>query len=151
MANVNIEISDADLQKAIANLAQRAGDLTPAMEDIGEYMLGVTRGRFDTETPPDRSKRPALNPQSLRRKQATSGTLDGILTYSGILRDTMTYRPGKFRVTIGTNRPYGAIHQFGGQAGRGGTARIPARPFLGANASDRKEIVAILAYHFSGG
>ena len=33
-------------------------------------------------------------------------------------------------VTIGNSAIYAAIHQFGGQAGRGRKVTIPARPFL---------------------
>ena len=37
---------------------------------------------------------------------------------------------------VGTNRIYGAIHQFGGQAGRGRKVSIPARPWLGLSRDD---------------
>jgi phage gpG-like protein len=34
------------------------------------------------------------------------------------------------RVGVGRQVAYAAIHEFGGYAGRGGCARIPARPYL---------------------
>lgn len=37
-------------------------------------------------------------------------------------------RPG--RVTIVNDKPYAGIHNFGGRAGQGGAAKIPARPFV---------------------
>ena len=36
-------------------------------------------------------------------------------------------------VSIGSNKPYSAIHMFGGQAGRGGATTIKARPYLPFN------------------
>lgn len=50
---------------------------------------------------------------------------------------------GSISVSWGTNVLYGAIHHFGGRAGRGHRARIPARPYLGVSDDDRAELVNI--------
>jgi len=50
-------------------------------------------------------------------------------------------------VRIGNNRIYGAIHQFGGQAGRGHKVTLPARPYLGINGDDEVEITQISQRH----
>ena len=47
-------------------------------------------------------------------------------------------------VTVGTNLPYAAIHQFGGMAGRGRKVRIPARPFMGIDERGARQIVDTL-------
>ncbi len=39
---------------------------------------------------------------------------------------------------------YAAIHQFGGRAGRGHAAKIPARPFLVVQDDDLEEIKEII-------
>jgi hypothetical protein len=44
------------------------------------------------------------------------------------------------RAVVGTNVVYAAIHQMGGQAGRGGRVKIPARPFLMVQDEDWREI-----------
>jgi phage virion morphogenesis protein len=49
-------------------------------------------------------------------------------------------------VAVGTNRVYAAIHQLGGQAGRGRKVTIPARPYLGVSAADRVRILAVLKW-----
>lgn len=41
---------------------------------------------------------------------------------------------------VGTNKKQAAIHQFGGKAGRGKKATIPARPVLKLTDSDLQEI-----------
>jgi phage virion morphogenesis protein len=54
-----------------------------------------------------------------------------ILTFSSELRNSIA--PTEIRangIVIGTNKIYAAIHQFGGQAGRGKKVPIPARPYL---------------------
>lgn len=72
-------------------------------------------------------------------------------TTSGLLRDTIAWQAGSDWVSVGTNRfsdvtPHGAaIHQFGGQAGRGRKVTIPARPFLGFSEADKAGILAILS------
>ena len=38
---------------------------------------------------------------------------------------------GDVNVTFGSSVPYAAIHEFGGQAGRGLAVTIPGRPYLG--------------------
>ncbi len=50
-------------------------------------------------------------------------------------------------VVVGTKLPYAAIHNFGGQAGRGRKVRIPARPFMGVSAEGRAEIMDIIRRH----
>jgi phage virion morphogenesis protein len=144
MANITVRIDDAALRKAIDRVIDHMADLTPAMQDIGEYMLGATRDRFDTETAPDGSKWAALSPRYAARKARMRNALKGILTRRGTLRDTIRYKASRSDVVIGSDRPYAAIHQLGGQAGRGKRATIPARPFLGISADDQAEIIKIL-------
>jgi phage gpG-like protein len=70
-----------------------------------------------------------------------------ILRDSGILQDTLRYQltaDGR-GVAVGTDRVYGAMQQFGGTRAQWPHlwGDIPARPFLGLDAADRAEIVAI--------
>ena len=78
-----------------------------------------------------------------RRVTAKPGVLgiDG-----GTLRASITFivksSRGKVTSTIGPQRvPYGAIHEFGGQAGRGKLTTIPARPYLGPALEENEERV----------
>lgn len=123
MANLTISIDDAELRKAIDRLYDRMSDLTPAMRDIGEYMLGATRDRFDNETAPDGSKWQALSPRYAARKVKMRNALQGILTRRGTLRDTIRYKASKSDVVVGSDRPYAAIHQFGGDIQNKGGSR----------------------------
>jgi phage virion morphogenesis protein len=147
MANITVRIDDAELRKAIDRVIDHMADLTPAMQEIGDYMITATRSRFDTETAPDGSKWAALSPRYAARKARMRSVVDGgkrILAKRGTLRDTIRYKASRSDVVIGSNEVYAAIHQLGGQAGRGRKATIPARPFLGISPQDQEEILRIL-------
>ena len=68
-----------------------------------------------------------------------------ILWCEGCLGGHFTYDAYQDHVEVGTNVKYAAIHQFGGRAGRGHRAEIPARPFLGVADEDWGEILDTLS------
>jgi phage virion morphogenesis protein len=53
-------------------------------------------------------------------------------------------------VDVGTDIVYAAIHQFGGETGRGNKTIIPARPFLGVREEDWAEIESMLVNELFG-
>lgn len=152
MTQLNITVNSVAPQAAISELTARLGDLTPVMASIGEYFLVETRDRFDRETAPDGTKWAPLASATVRdkaRRQRSGTNRNGgsrarvnaqpnaILKSTFLLRDTITYKASAFSVAVGTPQKYGVHHQFG-------TARIPARPFLGVNDADIKEISEIV-------
>ncbi len=46
------------------------------------------------------------------------------------LASSITSKYDDESAVVGTNKPYAAIHQFGGDAGRNKKVKIPARPYL---------------------
>lgn len=97
-----------------------------------------------------------LAQQNIRGSRATNPPkMLGVVT--GRLRQSITREPvkkvgGAFQVKIGPQRVvYAAIHEFGGRAGRGGSVRIPARPYLGpALAKKADDIVERLGSAYVG-
>jgi phage virion morphogenesis protein len=67
----------------------------------------------------------------------------------GGLMSSMSVSVGKDSVTVGTNKPYGGIHQFGGMAGPGRKVPIPARPYLVVQDEDIEDMTEILDRHIS--
>jgi phage gpG-like protein len=146
--------------KRLSVLAQRAINLTPALNSIGQYMQLQTRSRFDTSTAPSGAPWRPLAASTVRAKQRsqtrkqkrgakrlrkrTRANPSDILKDTFLLRDTITYQVSGGEVAIGSPQQYAKFHQLGGDI-------IPKREFLGVNAADRVEIAAILAEHLGRG
>lgn len=157
---ITIEVRDRAVQSFLAHLQQAGEALKPAFESIGETVVENTRLRFSESRAPDGSTWRPLSLATLisrsRRGRRGGNRFSGAipaaqpLLDTGQLRNSITYRATNTEVLIGTRIEWSRIHQFGGNAGRGGKAFIPARPFLGIGREDRGEIVEILRAHFAG-
>ena len=136
-AGVTIEIQDIGVSAALDQLLRAAGDFTPAMASLGEHLLRSHHERWDREIAPDGTPWAPLSPGYAARK-AQAHPAAGILEASGMLR-RLNYQAGRDSLTLGTNRIYGATHQYGDDE-RG----IPARPYLGFEPGDLREAAEIL-------
>lgn len=139
---------------AQASLNRLLGGITnprPLLEELGEYELRSTRGRFKTQTAPDGSAWAPLQPWYKREKRRNK---ERILTLNGFLRSQLVWQMvGERTVEVGSNLVHAAIHQFGGVIRpraakllmfRGHVAKsvdIPARPYLGLSKEDERELV----------
>lgn len=175
MALIQIDVDDRQVLDVLAKLARRAGDLSPALKQIGEGLVDSTRRRFVTGTAPDGSRWAPNSQTTLLRylgsKDRPRGLFDkrGRLTKKGVgvalgkkplidsgnLASTINYRvvDGGRTLLVGSPQKYAAVQQFGAKRGSlGGGAPwgdIPARPFLGISASDRAEILEVLQRYLS--
>ena len=138
MTAININITATLAQSNLKELESKLKNLKPVMSSIGEYMVRRTRQRFDSETSPDGVKWAPLAEATIaaKRERRTNAPPTAILKSTFTLRDTIAYVPTETSVKIGTPQEYGKFHQYG-------TRRIPARPFLGYNQQDLKEIEEI--------
>ena len=142
MAGVEIRltIDDRAVRKRLVELQRKVADPSPAMAEIAEVMLGGVHDHFDRETDPDggRWQGHALATVAARGPGAT------ILRERGRLIGSIHPASDRSSARVGTNVVYGAIHQFGGKAGRGHKVTIPARAYLGFSAEDRERIDEVL-------
>lgn len=118
-----VRVDNAAVNSALARLVERLGAATPAMRDIAEQLRTETEQNFLDQG------RPAwlpLAPSTVRER----GNAHPILQRSGQLAASIVTDYSATHAEVGTNKVYGAIQQFGGQAGRGRRVRIPARPYL---------------------
>lgn len=163
-------IDDREVTAALDRMLRQATRLVPAFKNIGEELLQSTRQRFRDQADPDGRPWQRLAPSTLAAK-AARGHGATILRARGHLADTIRYQADEGGLRIGTNRIYGAIHQFGGKTAphvirpknkkalawpgarhpvRGVNhpgSEIPARPFLGISRLDRDRILEIVADH----
>ncbi len=168
MALIQIDVDDREVLDVLAKLARRAGDLTPALAQIGEDLADSTRRRFAAGTAPDGSRWAPNSPTTLLnylgskdRPKGLFGKKDGRLTAKGIgaalgkkplvdsgnLAGSITYRvvDGGRTLLVGSSVKYAAVQQFGAKKGSLGRnapwGDIPARPFLGISESDKADIL----------
>ena len=132
---VDIAVRDG----AFARLAEVLSHPDDILERIGRHLVASTHRRFERERGPDGA--PWL--KSARAIAEGNRTLTDTGRLRGSIAHTLT--EGGRGVDIGTNVAYAAIHQFGGRAGKGRRARIPARPYLGVDEHDRDTIRRIVA------
>jgi phage virion morphogenesis protein len=148
-----ITVVDAELQAALSEFIAQAENLTPALNDLGEYLLRKTRQRFDTSTAPDGTKWAPLAARTIKAKQRraitgkpyrTKADPSAILKDTFTLRDSITYQVSSNALYVGTNIEYGIYHQS-----EEPRTRLPRRAFLGLDDEDRAEAVEIFRDHFS--
>lgn len=146
-AMLDVTVDDSPVGKALEELARRLGDLTTPFNDIGEYLHQSTDDRFSKKVAPDGSPWAPLSAVTLAKKKGP-----GILREKGTLQDTLRKQVTGTELAFGTDRPYGAVHQFGQKKGASGSANgrpipwgdIPDRPYLGLSAEDETEVLFIL-------
>ncbi|MFN4003324.1 MAG: phage virion morphogenesis protein [Hylemonella sp.] len=163
-----IEYDDAQVRQALARLASRSASLAPAMSAIGNAVRYDIMERFDSSTAPDGSRWKPLTAAAIvsrARRSAGSGvkkrraeTLRAFtvgakpLLDIGLLRNSVRVASVSDSAVVvsaggGRREKIAAIHNFGGQAGRGRKVRIPARPFMGVSAEGKAEIMDIIRRH----
>jgi phage virion morphogenesis protein len=146
MAILRIEIRAEDLERRLGQIAQRASNMRPAYQAIGNYLVGETQDRIKRETSPDGTRFQPLAAATVRRK-AAKGKIRKILQEEGNLVGTIAAQVQGEGVAVGSNLPYATIHQYGGKAGRGRKVTIPARPYLGVSEADEDEILGLIEDH----
>lgn len=148
MTTFTVTVQDREVLDALQALTKRMGNLKPALQAIGDDITERTKRRFETSTGPDgtawapnsdatlgiyslrlgqshRKKDGSLNKRGQARLAGKKPLID-----TGELRRQIVPFASNSVLTVTATPAYAAIHQFGGQAGRGLKVKIPARPFL---------------------
>lgn len=140
---VHITIDDRQLQATLRRLERAGGDLTPAMRKISQTLLKVTEDNLAAEGRPkwaplaESTKLARLGGKKAYKKngelRASAQRQQAgfrILQHSGQLASSVTPDYDSSQAAIGSNKVYAAIQHFGGEAGRGKSVELPARPYL---------------------
>ncbi len=110
-AMLDVVIDDSRTGRALAQLAEQLESLRTPLLDIAEYLHQSTGDRARRQVGPDGSPWAPLSPRTLARKKSGGK----ILRETGALLDTLRHQVSDNELSFGTDRPYGAIHQFGGK------------------------------------
>ncbi len=129
MAGATFTLDLTALGAVTAGLARKMGqDRQALMKTLGAMNVSQVMEKFKTSTGPD------------GKAWEASDREGKILVDTARLRNSIGYEASSDTVLIGTNVEYGAIHQFGGKAGRGHSVTLPARPYLGTSEADLEEL-----------
>ena len=141
-ATVDVRLSgDKRLLAAIDRLISRAQNLRPVYSDIAEYLLLSHDERWDKQESSDGKPWKPLSDsyKNSKRKKKSRGS-DKILVLDTFLKSGLSYNASHKGLEFGTDKVYGATHQFGDSS-----RNIPARPFLGISQKDEVEILDIIS------
>lgn len=109
-AMLEVTFDASAVGQALEQLVERLGSLRTPLLDIAEYLHQSTDSRARRQISPDGTPWAPLSPRTLARKKGNK-----ILRESGALLDTLRHQVNGDDLSFGTDRPYGAIHQFGGK------------------------------------
>ena len=166
---IEIKVDDRQVQSMLKKLVAQASDLKPAMRAISQIMFDAVEENFAQG---GRPKWTPLAPGTIAERMR-KGTWPGqiLVRSAGGLAASISAHYDATSATVGTNKPYAAIHQFGGKtrphtirpkgkkalAWAGGKhpvkvvrhpgSDIPARPFLTLAEDDKGEIIATMKRH----
>lgn len=158
---IRVEYNSEAVSAGLERLARGLSDTTPAMQEIGEYLVVSTKDRFPSGKAPDGSPWAAKSQTTIARYLAQGDRVDNrpLFGPSGQLSSTIHYRAGRDQVAVGSALIYSAVMQFGaGQGAFGATSRgspipwgdIPARPFLGLSDADEGALIDIVEEYLAG-
>lgn len=137
-ALVTIGIDDRRVLAVLQELERLAANPAPALEDIAGHLLRSHEERWARQVDPSEQPWEPLSEAYAARKEQERPNA-GILVFDEMLRRLHHQIDGSTLV-IGTDRSYGATHQFGRGA-------IPARPFIGFSDEDESSVLDILSAH----
>lgn len=171
---IKVEIDDKQVLAALNRLLETGADMTPAMQDIGEYLVTSTRQRFQDGVAPDGTPW-APNSQTtyllyLDKFGSSFGKKTGRLTKTGAnraagkkpglgetkqLSTKIHARATAHSVEVGSALEYAGTFHFGAKkhsftGGKTPWGDIPARPFLGLSEDDKAMVLDILQEHLEG-
>ncbi|HHE3720927.1 phage virion morphogenesis protein [Pasteurella multocida] len=160
MSGVKVEINTAQLTGILNKAVQTLANPKLMFGEMGETLIDIHRIRFTQQQAPDGT--PWL-PLKDWYQQSKKKNADKILTLDGHLHGTLRYQANNQGVIFGSDRPYAAIHQFGGtikpknknvlKLGVGDnmpyaqSVTIPARPWLGVSIDDERRLIKIAHNH----
>lgn len=130
MTSFSVTLKGDALAKLEA-MQRRLSNPTPLMAGVAAELLSVTEDAFAREgvVGGDKWKPLALSTIRQREKKGQWPGKKLQRSTAGLAASVQPFHSAA-RAGLTVSKPYAAIHQFGGMAGRGRKVEIPARPYL---------------------
>jgi len=131
-----------EVNARLGTLSRELSDMQPTLEEIGNELANITDESFENQKTPwgepwEPNKQATLDEYARKKgkgkskkKQVALASDKLILIDSGQLRTSVTHEATKDSVTLSAGKIYARIHQLGGEAGRGKSVTLPARPYM---------------------
>ena len=136
---IEIKIENQEVNKRLLEIASKTENLRPLMKNIAGILAFSTEENFKNEGRPE--KWTDLKEITKNKRKEQHKWPGQIFQVSGQLASSISTQYDDNSAVIGSNLPYAAIHQLGGQAGRNKKTKIPARPYINLTNDDFKEIM----------
>jgi len=138
---ITLQIDSAEVQRKLHEVSAKLNDPTPLMKAIAGILESETEENFQQQGRPHWVPlSPAYEAAKAKRKGTT---VLKILQDSGILAGSLSTRYGSDYAEIGSNVPYAAIHQLGGQT-RSHTIRPRDKKALAFTGKNSKQVVKVV-------
>ncbi|ELS9321426.1 phage virion morphogenesis protein [Salmonella enterica] len=111
MSGVTLTLDYRDAMHVLLGMEQQLRHPEPMLDKMGEALLDFHRQRFKDQESPSGEAWQELSRRYKKRKKRNKNK---ILVLDGTLRNTLRWQIRGNEMLFGTDRPYGAIHQFGG-------------------------------------
>ena len=142
MAKVTVNAAKAI--KELGRMVRRMKVPEPALKRAGQYVVGLSQQAFQDSRDPTTHKRWKSLSDVTKEFRKGDGDAAQILVDSSDLKNSIhKIITGRNKVAVGTNKVYGAMHQYGGTTSPRSmipNKRIPARPYLGIDRAGYQEI-----------
>lgn len=137
--NIEIKIDNKAVEEALLKVASKCEDLRPLMKNIAGIMADAVEENFEQEGRPNKWQE--LAESTIKKRKKTKHWPGRILQVEGQLATSITTQYDNESALIGSNLAYAAIHQLGGQTGKGKKVTIPARPYLSIDEYTKDTII----------
>jgi len=108
-------IEDRGVLEKLAAIQARAENMRPVWAEVGQIILESIQRNFQQRRAPDGTPWQPVSAAYARWKSSKGKSPGNILNLNGLLQNSIHTTVASDSVTIGTNVPYAAIHQFGGE------------------------------------
>lgn len=131
---IKVEIDAKEVEAALRALQRRVTNTGPVMADVAQALASETERQFEREVGPDGLPWTDLSDvtKAMRTKRGKWPGKKLQVSAAGLAASVQS-GSDRDSAWIGTNKPYGAIHQFGGTTSERSMIpgkTIPARPYL---------------------
>ncbi|WP_440053367.1 phage virion morphogenesis protein [Pseudoalteromonas sp. T1lg65] len=143
-------LTSGDATKVLNEIAAKFNDLSEPMNEIAAILEGATEDAFAEErSPVTGAAWPALSENYLKQNPKRVGG-QMLQVSAGGLAASIAADSGAFWAQIGSNKPYAAIHDYGGLPEFApGPAAIPQREYFGVSSVGEQDILGVLIDYFT--